>query len=153
MARLHHFIEENLPFRESRKQYITRKHGNMWNLHRFDHPWYTSSRTAWALATRIIKAHVGKHVNLAFSDYMYQRKSWHAVEEFTWHLEPRRNRRWNAYFLDENGIICYENLKPKFYKFEKLSKHEINAIKKARKTRYTLTEEEFRYWLNYTQKE
>jgi hypothetical protein len=52
---------------------------------------------------------------------------------------------------DNNGLNqCYDNGKI----VETIqADNEINAIKKARKTRYTLTEEEFRYWLNYTQKE
>lgn len=142
-------IYKELPFRESRKAYLTRVYGDMWNLHRFEHPWNTSKLTSWALATRIVKAHIGEHVDLAFSTYMHQKADWHPIDDFYWVFSNRRWRAFFGYYLRE-GIITYNASRPRYYKSkEKLSKHQRNTLKKARKSYYKLSEEEFRYWLNY----
>ena len=62
---------EKLPKRESRKAYLTRKYGDMWDLPRFDHPWYRSNKSdlAYVKAQRVIKKFFGKSFNKAFSYY------------------------------------------------------------------------------------
>lgn len=62
---------EQLPTRQSRKQFLTEKHGDMWDLKRFDHPWYRSDKNdlCWVKAERIIKKYMGKSFDKAFSEY------------------------------------------------------------------------------------
>jgi hypothetical protein len=62
---------DSLPFRESRAAYVTRKFGNMWNIHKFDHGWYRSDKSdySYVKAERIIKKFIGKNYDKAFSEY------------------------------------------------------------------------------------
>lgn len=62
---------DELPLRENRASYITRKYGDMWDLNRFDHPWFRNykSEYAWVKAERIIKKFIGKNYDKAFSEY------------------------------------------------------------------------------------
>lgn len=62
---------ETLPLRESRKEFLTRKHGDMWDLPRFDHPWHRSDSNdiPSVKAERIIKKYMGKSFDKAFSEY------------------------------------------------------------------------------------
>lgn len=64
-------ILENLPFKESRKDYLTRKYGDMWNLDKFDHRWERSNKNYydWFKANNVIKKYLGKSFNEAFSYY------------------------------------------------------------------------------------
>lgn len=61
---------ETLPTRMSRKDYLTAKYGDMWNL-RFDDSWYRSDKSDyyWTKLQRILKAHIGKNVDEAYSKY------------------------------------------------------------------------------------
>lgn len=60
-----------LPFKESRKDYLTRKFGDMWNIAKFDHPWHDGepSESPWKRAEWILKKNIGKSFDDAFSYY------------------------------------------------------------------------------------
>ena len=60
---------DNLPFKASRKEYITEKYGDMWNIHKFDIPWYCSNKTktTWFILKKVIKKFKGKSFDKAFS--------------------------------------------------------------------------------------
>lgn len=62
---------EQLPTRMSRKEYLTDKYQNMWNLDKFDHPWIRSESTDyyWNKLEYILKSHIGKNVDEAYSKY------------------------------------------------------------------------------------
>lgn len=62
---------ENLPFHESRKESITRKYGDMWDIYKFDHKDYRSDKSdySWIKAERVIKKFMGKPFADAFSYY------------------------------------------------------------------------------------
>lgn len=61
---------QNLPFRENRKEYITRKYGDLWNIPRFDYPRYShSSDDPYVKRDRVIKKFLGKSFDDAFSYY------------------------------------------------------------------------------------
>lgn len=95
---------EELPKFESRKQYLTRKWGNMYDLHRFDHP--LSMRAKYhKIKDRILHHYIGKSFDDAFSYYctkvpaQYQKIFLKAFETpFS---------RWNEWSLDENKNIVY----------------------------------------------
>lgn len=74
---------EELPKKESRKEYITRKYGDMWDLRRFDHPWYRSDKNddPQVIAKRVIKKYLGKSFDDAFSYYCTLVKK-HEHDEF-----------------------------------------------------------------------
>ena len=60
---------DSLPKKESRKAYLTKKHGDMWNLHHFDHSWHRSDKNdyVWVKVKRVIKKYMGKSFDEAFS--------------------------------------------------------------------------------------
>lgn len=99
---------DQLPRRESRKEYLTRKHKNMYNLQRFDHPWYVSDKadSTYFIKHLVLKKYLGRSFDDAFSEYCKRVpifKQSDFLEEFT-------NRRWrrNAnYLIDENGNIQF----------------------------------------------
>ena len=95
---------KELPKFESRKQYLTKKWGNMYDLHRFDHP--LSMRAKYhKIKDRILHHYIGKSFDDAFSYYctkvpaQYQKIFLKAFETpFS---------RWNEWSLDENKNIVY----------------------------------------------
>ena len=62
---------DKLPFKESRKEYVTRNYGCMWNLDKWDRPGQRSesSENPEIIANRIIKKFIGKNFGKAFSHY------------------------------------------------------------------------------------
>ena len=95
---------KELPKFESRKQYLTKKWGNMYDLHRFDHP--LSMRAKYhKIKDRILHHYIGKSFDDAFSYYctkvpaQYQKIF---LEEFETPFS-----RWSEWSLDENKNIVY----------------------------------------------
>ena len=82
-----------LPFRESRKEYITRKYGDMGNVKRFDNSWVRSEKSdfPWVIAKRVILHNVGKSFDKAFSYYCKQVEQYDQMESFTF-LEAQNSR-------------------------------------------------------------
>lgn len=107
---------ENLPKKESRKEYITRKYGDMWNLRRFDHPWSRSDSNdyPWVKANRVIKKYLGRSFDKAFSEYCRKVKL-HEQDEF---LRLFRGTRWHEpdYLIDSQKRIQFN---PNRYKGRK----------------------------------
>lgn len=64
---------DKLPSRESRKMYITREFGDMWNINKFDHPWdwerSDKTKSTWFILDNVIKKFKGDAYNNAFSYY------------------------------------------------------------------------------------
>jgi len=96
---------KELPKFESRKQYLTKKWGNMYDLHRFDHP--LSMRAKYhKIKDRILHHYIGKSFDDAFSYYctkvpaQYQKLF---LEEF-----ENPFSRWSEWSLDENKNIVYK---------------------------------------------
>jgi len=87
---------ETLPIRESRKEFLTRKYGDMWNLSCFDHSWYRSDSNdiPSVKAERVIKKYMGKSFDKAFSEYC-KKVEIHEQREF---LDLFKDRRW--YYAD-----------------------------------------------------
>lgn len=111
---------ENLPFRESRKEYITHKYGDMWNLHKFDHSWHRSDKSDYPYikAERVIKKFLGKSFDKAFS-YFCTLVPKHEQYEFLRDFKP--GYRWEAdYILDKQKRI---QLNPNRYQRKKKSIH------------------------------
>lgn len=96
---------ENLPKRESRKEYLTKKYGDLWNLKKFDHPWHRSDKNdmPWVIADRVIKKFLGKSFDKAFS-YYCKLVPKHEQSEFLRDFKP--GYRWEAkYILDKQKRI------------------------------------------------
>lgn len=101
---------DKLPFKESRKSYLTRKYGSMWNLNRFDNPYYKSNKGdyAWVKADRVIKKFLGKSFDKAFSYYCNQVEIY---EQFEFLDNFKQHSHWgysiypSEYIVDDNGNI------------------------------------------------
>jgi len=100
---------EHLPKFESRKEYLTRVHGNMWDLPKFDHSWY------WKLPLQkklryIINNNIGKSYDLTFSYCCKKLKYYDLREDFTHYFKPyyyyyRGFHNMNDYLVDDDGLI------------------------------------------------
>ncbi len=99
---------DKLPFRENRAAYITRKHGNMWNLRRFDYPNVSDkSKDPYTIANRIIAHNVGKSFDLAFSYYCTKVSKNHQRVFLRSFNEYSNRRRDEEYSIDCEGNIVY----------------------------------------------
>lgn len=96
---------ETLPFRESRKEYLTRKYNNMCDINKFDHPWTRSiyMKSPYYIAGAIANHYVGKTFDEAFSKYCMLVKS---HEQHIFFREFKREDRNFADFYLKDGIIC-----------------------------------------------
>jgi len=99
---------DELPYKESRYKYITRKYGNMYNISKFDHPWMRYSNS-YKLVFRILNNNINKSFDLAFSYYCKKVDKQHQylfLREFEYQNIHRyfKNR---GYWIDENKIIRY----------------------------------------------
>lgn len=97
--------QEELPKFESRKQYLTRKYRDMWNIDKFDRPRFWKSKRYCKMRDRILHHYIGKSFDEAFSYYcskVPQRFQYLFLKEFE---EPFS--RWNEWSLDENKNIVY----------------------------------------------
>lgn len=96
---------EELPFKESRKAYITRKFGDMWDLTKFDHSWMRSDKNDYPdiKAERVIKKYMGKSFAKAFSEFCKLVK----INEQNNFLDLFKGRRWEYadYIIDKQGRI------------------------------------------------
>ena len=97
---------DNLPFKASRKEYITEKYGDMWNIHKFDHPWERSDKTKspWFILDNVIKKFKRDTYDNAFSYYCklvpyYEQRRFH--EYFYPYLHPKYGKD----FILVNNII------------------------------------------------
>lgn len=102
---------ENLPFKASRKEYITNKFGDMWNIHKFDHPWDRSDKTKspWFILDNVIKKFKGDTYDNAFSYFCklvpyYEQHKFH--EYFHSHFHPTYG---NDFILINNIITENDN--------------------------------------------
>jgi len=95
---------DELPFKESRFQYITRKYGNMYNLKCFDHSWRTDEYAPYKILYRILDNNIGKSFDLAFSYYCKKVDSQYQ-HLFLREFDKQRFQRYSNYILDENKII------------------------------------------------
>lgn len=100
---------EVLPLKESRKQYLTEKYGNMYDLHRFDNG-TSSIKSPWVfnynLAKRIIKKYINKLFDDAYSEYCKKAKleSKELFHDFFKHNSGYVYNRL-GYYVDNNGFI------------------------------------------------
>lgn len=98
---------ENLPYKESRKAYITRKYGDFWNLRRFDSPSYNSERSKdpFIIVDHVIKKFVGRSFDKAFRHYCSKveaRYQYIFLDELAGDI---RDRWPNEYIVNEEGNI------------------------------------------------
>ena len=95
---------ENLPFKASRKEYLTEKYGDMWNIHKFDHPWYRSNKTKspYFILDNAIKKFRGDSFDNAFSYYCKFVKR-EDQELFIEYFFPKRQWRFDNDFVLVNN--------------------------------------------------
>lgn len=97
---------EVLPLKESRKQYLTEKYGNMYSLSKFDNG-KSSVKSPWVfnnnLSKRIIKKYVDKLFDDAYSEYCKQAK---LEDKDVFHTYFKYSLYKTFYYrVDEEGII------------------------------------------------
>ena len=118
---------ENLPFKASRKEYITEKYGDMWNFHKFDHPWYRSDKTKspWFILDNVIKKFKGDSFDNAFSYYckLVKREDQKLFIEYFF---PKRQWRFDDDFVLVNNIIT-ESTNPR--RSNRYSRNKCNSKK------------------------
>jgi hypothetical protein len=102
---------ENLPNRESRWQYLTRKYHNIYNV--LDYRRYNKCKAPWRIADIVLENNIGKSFDLAFSYFC--KKVNNQQHLYHYFLSNFTNRRWYIYyFTDEKGNIQkYEKEFPK----------------------------------------
>jgi hypothetical protein len=103
---------ENLPNRESRWQYLTRKYGNIYNI--LDYRRYDKCKAPWKIADIILENNIGKSFDLAFSYFC--KKVNHQQHLYHYFLSNFTTERWyrKYYFTDNKGNIQkYEKEYPK----------------------------------------
>jgi hypothetical protein len=97
---------DNLPFRENRAAYITRKYGDMWNLRKFD-GWNmsnSSKHSPYIRAERILRNNIGKPFSQAFSYFCRQSRINDQNVFLDYFRDTWRSREWK---IDDNGLIKY----------------------------------------------
>lgn len=180
--------EENLPFKESRKENLTRRFGNLWNLFKFEYPRRSDkSQYPWVIADRLIRSNIGRNVDKVFSKFCkITTQPWSAKEDFykeiygigpnKWGL--RRKIEFCEFILDKQNRIQYNKLYKKRSKRNHLiyfsdeyylrpggeyttitfkSRHDPKfvqlRVEQQKRLSYgkrkPMSDEEFRYWLNY----
>ena len=97
---------ENLPFKASRKEYITEKYGDMWNFHKFDHPWYRSDKTKspWFILDNVIKKFKGDTYDNAFS-YFCKLVTYYEQHKFHDYFFPHKHPIYGNDFILINNVI------------------------------------------------
>ncbi len=173
---------DNLPFRESRKENLVRRYGNLWDLPKFDYPRKSNKGDyTWVIADRLIQVNLGVNVNKVYSEFCKKTtEPWSQRKDFFDMFETEHSRRYRPekYIVDENNLI---QLNPKVKKPKRTYKlrsdefhlrtgeeYEILTFYsnqaplyrrllreqqvRLRYKKYKMTEEEFRYWLNYDKK-
>ena len=96
---------ENLPFKASRKEYITEKYGNMYDCN-FDRPWYNSdkNKSPWFILKNVIKKFKGDSFDNAFSHYC-KLVGYKDQEIFIKYFFPKSQWRFEEDFVLVNNII------------------------------------------------
>jgi len=180
--------EENLPFRESRKENLTRRFGNLWNLPSFDYPRRSDkSQYPWVIADRLIRSNIGRNADKVFSKFCkITTQPWSARKDFYAEIYGSGPNKWGfrwkaeyyEFTLDKQNRIQYNKLYKKRLKRNHLiyfsdeyylrPQQEYTTITfKSRRDpkfiqlrveqqkrlssnkRKPMSEEEFRYWINY----
>ena len=118
---------ENLPFKASRKEYITEKYGNMYNIHRFDHPYATNNKTKspWFILKNVIKKFKGNSFDNAFS-YYCKLVGYKDQEIFIEYFLLKRQQGFEEKFVLVNNIITENN---NFWENNINSKNKFNSEK------------------------
>lgn len=105
---------ENMPIRESRAAYLTRKYVNMYNIDKFDHPWYRHL-VYNKMCDRILQNNIGKSFAMAFSYYCSKAPFQY---QYTFLDEFADRSRWNPdYSIDSDGLIVYNPSRLSWYKY------------------------------------
>lgn len=141
---------EVLPSKESRKQYITGKYGNMYSLSKFDNG-TSSVKSPWVfnnnLSKRIIKKYVDKPFDDAYSEYCKKAK---LEDKDVFHTYFKHNRyRTFHYCVNDEGIIKKVNdLKLNFiykvYSWDYVAEYVYN-IKTGRSERIIISGQVFEF--------
>jgi hypothetical protein len=101
-------LENELPYRESKWQYITRKYGNCYNIRKWEYRTPSEkSIDPWYLAKRIIANNIGKSFDLAFH-YFCTKVRFQDQKYFFRHFETLGSFRWRhyrSYYIDDLGLI------------------------------------------------
>jgi hypothetical protein len=132
---------DELPFRESRYQNLTRRYCNMYNLHKFEHRW----SKYYKVKNWIIENNIGKSFDKAFSYYCSKiPKHWQYI--FLKEFEPSFGRYSgeliNDYIIDSEGKIRihkkYDKIrfykcKPKTREGIRIYQEKLKAEKRAKK--------------------
>lgn len=96
--------QEELPKFESRKFYLTRKYGNMYDIPNFDHP--LSMRTKYyKVKDRVLHHYIGKSFDEAFSYYCTLVPKNYQILFLKEFENPFS--RWNEWSLDESKNIVH----------------------------------------------
>lgn len=95
---------ENLPQKQGRKAFLVERYGNLYNLKKFDHPWYRSLKedNQWCMAERVIQNNIGKSFDMAFS---YFCKKYPIYWQSYFLKQFGLNRNGYGYYIDEQGNI------------------------------------------------
>lgn len=140
---------DSLPYWENRAAYLTRKHGNMYNLRRFDHPWETGHKyNPYKIVQRIIDNNINKSFDMAFHyacTKLKKQDQWIFLREF----EPK-TRYWfaDSYYVEDDIIKIHKRIR--YYKVKRTDKqyYEKRAQKRKLKRdslpRFYLSEQKFR---------
>jgi hypothetical protein len=117
---------DSLPKKESRKAYLTKKHGDMWNLHHFDHSWHRSDKNdyVWVKVKRVIKKYMGKSFDEAFS-YFCTLVPKHEQSEFLKEFENAYGWYEPQYIIDDNGNIQINKNSHRYKKKKDKSKESV----------------------------
>jgi hypothetical protein len=106
---------ENLPFKQSRKQYLVEKYGNLYNIPKFDGYSSRAKREwAWNIAYEVAHNNIGKSFAMAFHYYctkVSKREQYRFKELFFSSYTARYSIQ--EWFLDDNGNIVYNPWKKK----------------------------------------
>lgn len=95
---------ENLPQKQGRKAFLVERHGNLYNLKRFDHPWHRSLKedNQWCMTERVIQNNIGKSFDMTFS---YFCKKYPIYWQSYFLKQFGLNRSGYGYYVDEQGNI------------------------------------------------
>ena len=107
-------VLEDMPTKENRAQYLTRKYQNMYNSNLSRREWHTSNeRNPFKLTERLLAHYVGKPFDDFFSDLSERCKhhdillqyKYYFMRLLTFKYNPDFNWRHFKYYVDEIGII------------------------------------------------
>lgn len=131
---------DKLPFRESRKEFLTRKYGSMYDI--FEYKKINKEKYPWNIAFNIINSNIGKSFDLSFSYYC--KKVEKRYQYIFLNYFNNRRRYIDDYFVDNNGniqkVVKYKRPKTvtftsKDYKFEfrhKVTNHLLSSFDEVR---------------------